>query len=293
MATKNLRLVEFLVACVLVSIGVLSAHARSWTTAELDTLSDREWMWVDKHFKDQIPEEYSEVERPEKIPERFRYCTAEYPKVASKLGIEGSVWLRVLIDERGKVRAARVLEDSGSKIGFEEAALAAARKSVWKPAAKDGSNVAMWVKYEVAFCLRATKEGDPIRIVDLWHWKVRSANLMFVDSVEWEERYFDSDSTSEDYVRTGEYPSVIKYGKLDYPTVARIVGIEGSVWVKALVMTSGDVSEVMVVRDSGSKYGLEEGALYSAINTKWKPAKQDNVPINIWVTYEVKFQLKR
>lgn len=77
-----------------------------------------------------------------------------YPDSARVAGIEGKVWVKVLIDKEGKVKDAVVLKDSGTKVGLEEAALAAARQVTWKPATQKGQPVAVWVSYEIKFSLK-------------------------------------------------------------------------------------------------------------------------------------------
>ena len=293
MATRDLRLVELLVACVLVSIGLASAHARSWTMPELDTLSDREWMWVDSEYTEPISEFFTGTADPETLPQRYRYSPAKYPDAALIAGVEGSVWVKVLVDEKGKVRAARILEDSGLNVGFEEAALAAARKSMWKPAKSNGKRIPIWVKYEAVFSFSITADGEPIRQNNKWDWSVPSSSPLFDAKIELEKSETDPMPEPDDFIQVEELPAVVKKGKLEYPESARKNGDEGSVWVKVLVDRGGSVRNAMVVKASMCECGFEESALYGAINSKWKPAKQSGSPIMLWVTYEIKFQLKR
>ena len=66
----------------------------------------------------------------------------------------GSVWVQALIDKAGRVRDARILKPSGTQVGFEEAALAAAFEAVYKPAIQNGQPVAVWISYKVEFRFR-------------------------------------------------------------------------------------------------------------------------------------------
>lgn len=77
-----------------------------------------------------------------------------YPEVATLTGREGTVWVKALVDKEGKVREARVAKSSGSNVGFDEAALAAAYSNVYKPAIQNGRPVAIWVTYPVEFKLK-------------------------------------------------------------------------------------------------------------------------------------------
>jgi TonB family protein len=78
----------------------------------------------------------------------------EYPDLARRTGLEGIVWLEVLIDKDGAVRDVSVVKCNNENMGFEEAATNAAWKSVWKPAISNGLPIAVRVTYAVAFKLK-------------------------------------------------------------------------------------------------------------------------------------------
>jgi TonB family protein len=77
-----------------------------------------------------------------------------YPEEALKAKIEGSVWLKVLVDSHGDVVKAIIAKDSEKDAGFEESALENAKLRKYEPAEKDGKPVAAWIAYKVAFKLK-------------------------------------------------------------------------------------------------------------------------------------------
>ncbi len=77
-----------------------------------------------------------------------------YPEMAKKAGVTGTVWIKVLVDKEGKVRDAIIVKESGVNAGFEEAALEAAWKRQYRPAMQNNQPVAVWVAYKVRFQLR-------------------------------------------------------------------------------------------------------------------------------------------
>lgn len=87
-------------------------------------------------------------------PKVVRFPSVHYPEMARKAGIEGKVWLKVLVDVNGDVRDVIILTDSGANAGFEEAALSAARDSKWRPAMQNRQPIPVWVAYEVKFRLK-------------------------------------------------------------------------------------------------------------------------------------------
>jgi TonB family protein len=68
----------------------------------------------------------------------------QYPPLARRLGVQGTVRMSVLVDEAGRVIETRILEGMPRKVGINEAALEAATKARFRPATKDGIRVRMW-----------------------------------------------------------------------------------------------------------------------------------------------------
>ncbi len=64
--------------------------------------------------------------------------------------------MRVLVDTSGSVAKAVVQKTSGHE-SMDNAAIAAAGKSTYKPAMLDGKKVRLWVVYEIKFMLQAKK----------------------------------------------------------------------------------------------------------------------------------------
>ncbi len=89
---------------------------------------------------------------PVEIPAEMIYeHVPEYPRLAKTAGMEAVVWVKALVDKNGNVRDAMILKSSGSKAGFDEAAVKAAFKCRFKPAIQNNRPVAVWVSYQVEF----------------------------------------------------------------------------------------------------------------------------------------------
>jgi protein TonB len=89
----------------------------------------------------------------DEMPEAVFIPQPEYPEMARKAGIEGSVWIRVLIDKEGDVRDAIIEKESGANAGFEDSAKKAAMGGKWTPAMQNNQPVPCWVSYKVEFTL--------------------------------------------------------------------------------------------------------------------------------------------
>lgn len=76
-----------------------------------------------------------------------------YPEIARRQGLEGTVELNVLVDERGSVQDVQVVSGAGGKSGLNEAAMENVRKRKYRPATKEGVPVKVWVPVRVQFKL--------------------------------------------------------------------------------------------------------------------------------------------
>ena len=95
---------------------------------------------------------------------------------------------------------------------------------------------------------------------------------------------------SDEFVEDGQMPEMIYYQEPVYPRQAKQAGLEGTVWVKALVGQHGDVVDAIIYKSSGTP-SLEEAALAAAPKCRFNPAMRYGQPICVWVVYKVEFRL--
>lgn len=91
--------------------------------------------------------EFFTVEEP---PKRKTAIPPEYPEMARRAGIEGTVYLKVLVNARGTVDSVEV--QSGPAI-FHKPAEAAARATAFTPALQNDRPVACWVMMPFRFVI--------------------------------------------------------------------------------------------------------------------------------------------
>jgi len=102
-----------------------------------------------------------------------------------------------------------------------------------------------------------------------------------------EEDYLPS---IDEFVPVEIIAEMIYYEQPTYPRLAEQAGLEGLVWIKALVGSDGTVKDAVVYKTSGTP-SLDEAALSAAPKCKFKPAIQNGRPVAMWVTYKVDFIL--
>ena len=86
-------------------------------------------------------------------PVAERVSPPMYPEIARRQGLEGTVELNVLVDERGTVQDVQVVTGAGGKAGLNEAAMDNVRRRKYRPATKEGVPVKVWVPVKVQFKL--------------------------------------------------------------------------------------------------------------------------------------------
>jgi protein TonB len=99
--------------------------------------------------------------------------------------------------------------------------------------------------------------------------------------------------TSEQFVPYDEEPVPIKWIKPTYPELARKSGVEGKVFVQALVDKSGKVRDAKCMKEISVNADIFcESAVKAAFQNEYKPAISNKTPVAVWVLYKVDFNLK-
>lgn len=88
-------------------------------------------------------------------------------------------------------------------------------------------------------------------------------------------------------------PIIVENANPVYPEQALREGIEGVVWVKVSIDSTGKVFDATIVKDSGKNAGFEEAALKAAYKTRWAPALEKGRPTAMYVTYKIEFAIRQ
>ncbi len=88
----------------------------------------------------------------EKTPQIISSEKPVYPDLARRAGMEGYVWVKILVDKTGKPKKAVVIKESGGEV-FTAPALAAAMKYQFTPGVMNSGPVQVWVAIKFNFQL--------------------------------------------------------------------------------------------------------------------------------------------
>ncbi len=76
-----------------------------------------------------------------------------------------------------------------------------------------------------------------------------------------------------------------------YPEIAQEAGIEGVVIVQAFIDKKGRVKETLILKGVPNT-GLDEAAMGAIKRTRWKPARQRDRKVGVWMRLPINFKLQ-
>jgi TonB family protein len=88
---------------------------------------------------------------PDVAPVLMKIVVPQYPELAMRKKISGTVWLNVLVDEKGAVKTARVLKSNAEEL--DEAAIQTAKKYTFIPGTYHKKPIPVWVSIPIQFRL--------------------------------------------------------------------------------------------------------------------------------------------
>jgi len=88
-------------------------------------------------------------------------------------------------------------------------------------------------------------------------------------------------------------PAVVKEVKPAYTAEAMQQKIQGSVWMRIVVLPDGSVGDIEITRSLDTEYGHDREAEKAARQWLFKPGTKDGKPVAVEVTLELTFRLKK
>ncbi|MDZ7271593.1 MAG: M56 family metallopeptidase [candidate division KSB1 bacterium] len=192
-----------------------------------------------------------------------------YPEEARKAGLEGRVYVVAVIDTTGTVRHAYTKPDSApGAVQLHQAAIEAVSGVQWRSARKQGKPVAVQIGVPVIFKLKGEEAPSAGRREDL--------------------PFSPFDEPPEPI---GGFAAIQQ--NLRYPEAARKAGVEGRVFVIAVIDTSGVVRKAWVEQGIfAPELGIEDAAVEAVRATRFKPAQYQGKPVSAQIGISVLFKLQ-
>jgi len=100
----------------------------------------------------------------------------------------------------------------------------------------------------------------------------------------------DEDPDMNAFIPIEKEPQVVHAEEPKYPEVARLAGIEGSVWVKILVGKDGKPKKAVAVKEI-PKDVFSTSATDAAMKYLFTPALMNSGPVQVWTVIRFRYQL--
>jgi len=98
-----------------------------------------------------IDEDPADFVPVEKQPVPVKQVSPEYPDIARRANLEGTVWVKILVDKEGKAKKAVIMKSDNEM--FNDNAIKAALQWVFTPAMMNNGPVAVWAAVPFRFKL--------------------------------------------------------------------------------------------------------------------------------------------
>ncbi len=180
-----------------------------------------------------------------------------------------NIWMSLLVNNEGKVIEANIEFPCRDSI-LNDIALNSAFEYSFKPAIKDGLPAFYWVWWKMNFTIKPMNKIQTYKV-----------------TIEFDDFY---PIRGDEFDPFEVMPEMVHHVLPKYPRLAKTAGIQGRVWIKALVNIKGDVVKAEVAKTSGT-IALDDSALIVAKENKFKPAKQNGKTVACWTTYKEEFKL--
>jgi len=192
---------------------------------------------------------------------------AVYPPEAALKGIQGEVWLKLLVSETGDVKDVWVI--SGDPV-LVKAAVEAAKKSKFKPFIKNGKPAEVFANMPFDFAFKEKVSDTPTAI-----------------------------AASEPATNAGAQRVNLPQGMMQgllihkvqpvYPEAARQNRIQGTVLLRAVIGKDGRIRELTTVSGPEELVGAAVGAVQQ---WRYRPYMVNNEPVDVETHITVNFQLR-
>ena len=228
-----------------------------------DTIDCDFWWPEDEQVMWGVPEQMPNFPGGETALMKYISEHLVYPQEAKNAGVEGRVFVGVVVTEDGSLACFKVLRGLG--YGCDEAALEVFEGMPnWMPAMQRGKTICYPYVVPVFF-------GHKQEIVE----------QELITVVENMPEYPGGFDAMFDFINAN----------LVYPQEAIDAGIEGRVFVGFVVEKDGSVSSIKLLRGIG--YGCDEAAMDVVRKMpKWKPATQRGKPVRMQYQFPLNFKLE-
>ena len=221
-------------------------------------------------------------------PQRYITENLRYPAEAIEKGIEGKVYVQFVIDTAGKVTEPKVVRGIHPLLDAEAIRLVNEMPD-WMPGKKDGKPVNVSFILPVNFVLPENAQKTPETASAESVLQRAAGNAQAGKDtliVQGETYYVVEDMPKFPAGNIQQYVA----DNLRYPAAAREKGIEGKVYVRFVIDTTGKAIDPEILRGVSPELDAEALRLIREMPA-WKPGMQRGKPVRVSFTLPIHFRL--
>ncbi len=204
---------------------------------------------------------------------KFVYGNIAYPEIAKNNGVEGTVVIKFVVNEKGEIINPELVRDIGASCGTEALRVVNMMPN-WIPGSQLGEKVA--VQYHLPVKFQLTNPNDGIFFIVAEMPKFPGCELT------------GDENNDQDCSNL----KIIEYLKqnMQYPEMARKHKIEGECQISFVINELGEIVNPQIMRDMGAGCGIEALRLVKEM-PKWIPGKKDGIAVNVQMILPIDFSL--
>lgn len=206
----------------------------------------------------------------------YIYKNILYPEEARSAGIQGTVIVSFVIDEKGNLQQPEIEKEPGAGLGAEVVRLLKEMPQ-WRPGQDKGKAVAVQMTLPIKYALENEQktEKPPVDQYDVMPVFAGCEGLTDPGDIK---------------LCTAKKLQQFIMDNVKYPAEAKELGIEGKVFVQLTIDEKGKIANAEVEREVNG--GLEEEALrVIKLMPDWKPALKNGEAVNVKLTIPIHFDL--
>jgi TonB family protein len=203
-------------------------------------------------------------------PKVVKHPHPSYTPEAMRAGLEGEVFMEAVVLTDGTVGEVRVTRPLDPRL--DDQAVRTLKQWEFEPGRRDGVAVPVVVEIQMTFSMRGGRPERSAAVVPPAAWPPAGV------------------------LRPGggvEAPRLVREVKPMYTPAAMRAGIQGTVWMEAVVGTDGRVSDVRVTQSLDQEFGLDEQAVETVRQWRFAPGRRDGVPVPVVVEIQMTLTLRK
>ncbi|MDR1882210.1 MAG: M56 family metallopeptidase [Prevotella sp.] len=217
---------------------------------------------------------------------KFIYDNLKYPPAAQESGIQGRVILCFVVKSTGKISDVEIIRGVDPEMDREAVRVVQAMPA-WTPGKQNGKAVDVYFTLPVVFKLTDGKKASP---------KSNTKDEKTVGAVGYGS---NKSKDKKAFVAVEQMPSfpggetaMYRFinDNLKYPPAARESEIQGRVTLRFVVKSTGEISDVEIIRSVDSEMDREAVRVVQAMPA-WTPGKQNGKAVDVYFTLPVVYKL--